>query len=171
MLREVRFHNTGEQTGTAHFYPLCSSSTCTGEINPSKTLENTFELKKVTERVNFTRARRACSSFIICENNPSYYVNSKVLVSLLQACNSEQTPNLCFSRERCVLARVCFRLWQSIPKTSEPLHIQDNSTRALVHRNVHGTPKLTIKKPGPAGLTRHAQLITTRLYSLMVLLV
>jgi len=29
-----------------------------------------------------------------------------------------------------------------------------HSVRALVHRNVHGMPKLTIKNPGPAGLAR-----------------
>jgi len=32
-------------------------------------------------------------------------------------------------------------------------------------------PKLTIKKLGPAGYARPAQFITTKLYSLMVLLV
>jgi len=32
MHRKVRFYNSGELTGIAHhFYPLCSSSTCTGE--------------------------------------------------------------------------------------------------------------------------------------------
>ena len=51
--------------------------------------------------------------------------------------------------------RACKCVWQSTSKRSEPLHISDNSARALVHRNVHGTPKLTIKEPGLAGLARH----------------
>jgi len=44
MLSEVRFYNYCEQAGTAHhFYPMCSSTTCPGELNPSKLLENSFE--------------------------------------------------------------------------------------------------------------------------------
>ena len=46
MLREVRFYNSGEQTRTAHhFYALCSSSTCTDELNPARNriLEIGFE--------------------------------------------------------------------------------------------------------------------------------
>ena len=46
-------------------------------------------------------------------------------------------------------------MWQSTSKGREPLHIQDNSARALVHRNVHGTPKLRIKKLRPASFARH----------------
>jgi len=37
--------------------------------------------------------------------------------------------------------------------------------------SVHGIPKLTIKKLRPAGFARPAQIITTGLYSLMVLLI
>jgi len=37
-------------------------------------------------------------------------------------------------------------------------------------RSAQGTPKLTIKKLRPAGFARPAQIITTGLYSLMVLL-
>jgi len=35
--------------------------------------------------------------------------------------------------------------------------------------SVHGTSKLTIQKLRPAGFARTAQIITTKLYSLMVL--
>jgi len=67
LFREVRFYNSGEQTGTAHFYPLCSSSTCTGEMHSSRILKNTFELKQVTEHVNFIRAR-VCLFNMFCKD-------------------------------------------------------------------------------------------------------
>jgi len=43
----------------------------------------------------------------MCERCSKVLRELKVHVSLLQTCKFEQTPNLCFSRERCVLARVC----------------------------------------------------------------
>ena len=49
MLREVRFYNSSEQTGTAHhFYSLCSSSICTGKISLFRILEYSFETRNWT---------------------------------------------------------------------------------------------------------------------------
>jgi len=49
VLREVRFYNSSEQTGTArHFYSLCSSSICTCRLSLSRILENSFETRSWT---------------------------------------------------------------------------------------------------------------------------
>jgi len=44
--------------GAHHLYPQCSSSTCTGELSPSRYFENSFETSNiVTGRVNVIRAQ------------------------------------------------------------------------------------------------------------------
>jgi len=62
-------------------------------------------------------------------------------------------------------------VWQLPSKEEEQHTFRTIPREHWVVGSVHGTPKLTIKKLRPAGFALPAQFITTKLYSLMVLLV
>jgi len=61
-------------------------------------------------------------------------------------------------------------MWQSLSKEEDHYTFRTIPQEHWLIGSVHGTPKLTIKKLRPAGFARPAQFITTKLYSLMVLL-
>jgi len=60
-------------------------------------------------------------------------------------------------------------MWQ-FPSTEVEQHTFRTIPREHWLGSVHGMPKLTIKKLRPARYARPAQIITTGLYSLLVLL-
>ena len=62
-------------------------------------------------------------------------------------------------------------LWQSPSKEEDYYTFRTIPREHWLIGSVNGTPKVTIKKLRPAGFARPTQFITTRLYSLMVLLV
>jgi len=76
-----------------------------------------------------------------------------------------------YSIDQWFLNGACVPLWQFPSKEEEQHTFRTIPREQWLIGSVHGTPKLTIKKLRPAGFARSAQIITTELLSLMVLLI
>jgi len=70
-----------------------------------------------------------------------------------------------------VVNNMAVSVWQSPSKEEDHYTFRTIPREHWLIGSVHGTPKLTIKKLRPASFARTAQFITTKLHSLMVLLV